>query len=90
MVVHFDRSETRQHCQVTAVHITEDDFFFQYASKELQEDKRVAVAQNGCALRHVSHEWKEDKGVVLVVETQNGWPLQYASKELIKLILKLL
>ena len=57
----------------------------QYASEQLKDDKdvvRVAVKNNGKALKFASEELKRDKEVVRVAVKNNGKAFKLASKEL--------
>ena len=54
----------------------------QYIEEPTEEQKLIAVKQNGWALKYTSEELKNDKEVVLEAVKRNGLTLQYASKEL--------
>ena len=58
---------------------------FQYASKQLKHDRSFiieAIKLDGLCIKHLSHEFKNDRTIVLHAIAQNSDAFQYASKQL--------
>lgn len=65
--------------------VDQDPFSLQYATPELQSNKKIvwaAVSQDGRALQYASSELQDDRETVWAAVSQDGRALQYASPNL--------